>query len=133
MRNTISVALWCGALVLVAWPTSAQAASPLSWLGLGSDGAASSVRITPVASSSKSPSILSKMNAGTKKMVTSTKNTFTPKSKKKTVAKTGTMTVRKAKNAEQEKPGFFKSLFQPEEPEMPRTVNEWMSLKRVQP
>jgi hypothetical protein len=37
------------------------------------------------------------------------------------------------KSSKQEKPGFFKSLFQPEPPPPPKTIKEWMSLKRVQP
>jgi hypothetical protein len=37
------------------------------------------------------------------------------------------------KNSKQEKPGFFKSLFQPEPPPPPKTIKDWMSLERVQP
>jgi hypothetical protein len=32
-----------------------------------------------------------------------------------------------------EKPGFFKSLFTPEEPPPPQTVGEWMKLPRLDP
>jgi len=95
----------------------------LAWLALG----------VPLCAAEKpaSPSVLTKMSNTTKRAVNNTKNALTPK---KTVAKnTGATKTYKPKAVKEEKPGFFKSLFNPEPPPPPKTIKEWMSLKQIHP
>ena len=65
--------------------------------------------------------------------------TKTKKITEKSHSKVTTASSRKAKaqkNAArkkaktEEKPGWFKSLFKPEEPKAPQSIGEWMSLPR---
>ncbi len=66
------------------------------------------------------------------KVSDSTKRLFGAKKKSVTSGSGGTSVVQ-PKTTRSEKPGFFKSLFQPEPPPPPKTIKEWMSLKKVQP
>jgi hypothetical protein len=78
---------------------------------------------------SKSPSVVTKMSAGTRRLANNTKSMLTPKKP----ATRGTKVVQSSKKATDEKPGFFKSMFAPEPPPPPKTIKEWMSLKQVHP
>ena len=80
----------------------------------------------------KDSGMLSGVTAGPKKLLASTKKVFTT-SKKKTKASSATgrqaMHHRKA-DTPKEKPSFFKNWFKSEEPEPPKSVEEWMKLPR---
>src|SRR5262245_9199533 len=58
-----------------------------------------------------SPSVVSRMAGGTKRMVSNTTGMLTPK--KTMVKKSGTTAIQRAPLPRQEKQGFFKSLFHP--------------------
>jgi hypothetical protein len=75
--------------------------------------------------------LVKKMTGSTKRLVSNTTGMLTPK--KTTIKKSGTTAYYKAPLPPQEKPGFFKSLFQPEPPPVPKTIKEWMSLKQIHP
>jgi hypothetical protein len=111
------------------WTLATQAASPFGWLGF-SNGPTSAAR-----QPQPTPTVFNKMSAGTKRLVSNTKDALTPDKKptKKPTKKSGSTTVRKAKRPPAPKQGFFKQLFNPEPPPPPETVQEWMSLEQVYP
>jgi hypothetical protein len=116
------------AYLIVAAP-AAEAASPFSWFGFGKQPAAT--KTTNVSQSSHTPAVFARMAGGTRRMVTNTKNLFTPK--KQPVKRQGATTSHSAKKPEPPKQSFFKQLFHPEPPPPPKTVGEWMTLDQVHP
>jgi hypothetical protein len=93
----------------------------------------SSKQVTPMnvasTSTSKSPSLVTRMSDSTKRFASGTKNLFAPK---KSTSR-GVKSVQASKVAKDEKPGAFKSMFTPDPPPPPKTIKEWMSLKQVHP
>jgi hypothetical protein len=80
-------------------------------------------------STSKSPSLATKMSDGTKRLASGTKNLFTAKKP----TSRGMSHAQSSKFSRDEKPGLLKSMFNPEPPPPPKTIKEWMSLKQVHP
>jgi hypothetical protein len=124
------------ALVLFS-PLVAHAASQSTlgrWFGFGSDSSKSAAKTSNVPGKAgilKTPQVVTKMGSGTKRLVSNTTSMLTPK--KTTTRKSGTTGMERAKKPQEEKPGFFQSLFHPEPPPPPKTIKEWMSLKQIHP
>lgn len=83
------------------------------------------------APAAKGPSVLDKMNAGTKRLVDNTKKLFTPD--KPPVKKRGVTAVRRAQKPKPPQQSFFGRLFNPQPPPPPQTIDEWMSLDQLRP
>lgn len=116
-------------LLAVAAPTStmavtADAAGWPNWCPLGCNHDGSS-QITNVSDTGGTPTMMARMNAGTKRFVQKTKSLLTFDK----TANQGTAYVRPTKHKE---PGFFYKMFHPAPPPPPETVKEWMSLEQVQ-
>ena len=86
-------------------------------------------------------SMISTVAGAPKKLMSGTRSMLTPtkKTTEKSHSKVTTASSRKAKaqknaarkaGAAKQKPGWFKSLFTPEEPQAPQSIGEWMSLTR---
>lgn len=106
----------------------ANAASHSAWLPFSSGEKSS---IAAKSSGSSTTPIISSFSRGTKKLVSSPTSLLT--SKKQTAVRQSGTTGLQVSNPKQAKPGFFKSLFQSEPPPPPKTIKEWMKLKKVQP
>lgn len=128
----------CLALLMIA--LSAQGAtscagaellSPSTWFG-GSGKTTLSPKPGPKSSLLKAPPVVGKMTSGTKRLLTSPTSLF-KKTKPKQVKTSGVTKVTKAKRNESEREGFFKSIFNPEPPPPPRTIDEFMSLEQIHP
>jgi hypothetical protein len=102
----------------------------LLWVALDARGADSSTSDSGAQTSSK-PAVVTKVTDGTRRWVSNTKSMLMP-SKPAPVRKSGTTAIHK-KNANEDKPGFFKSWFAPKPPQTPRTIKEWMALKQPKP
>jgi len=122
------------AMSFAAAPAAAESSSMARWFSFGKGNAKSQAKTTNASGTSKSkgtPQVVTKMTDGTKRLVSNTANIFKPGTT--TTRRSGTTNVETAKKPEQEKQGFFKSIFNPEPPPPPKTVKEWMSLKQIHP
>ena len=86
----------------------------------------------PPKTSKAEPSTISKMGAGTKKFFTNIGDTLTfkkPAPPQKTMPSNPYIKPPK----EEPKPSFLTSLFPKEEPKKPKTANQWLDQKRLDP
>jgi len=94
--------------------------------------AADAIPIWETASShskKKDPSLLDKVGTGTKKFFSDTVDFLTFKKKPSTTKKTSYNPYA----PKQEEKGWWESTFGPKEAPPPKSLNEWMSLKRADP
>ena len=87
-----------------------------------------------VSAAGSKPSMMTNITNAPKRFVSSTKTLLSPKKSQSAPAKRSTASSRvSSKSNPPQSPGFFKSLFSPEEPPPPKTVGDWMKLKQVRP
>jgi hypothetical protein len=106
---------------------AAEAPSPLSQLRAKAGGATKTAKST----SSKKPTMLTKMTTAPKRLITGTKNLLTPK--KPPQKKTGVVAIRKAEKPQAPQQGWWGRTFNPKPTPPPSTVSEWMALEQVRP
>lgn len=112
--------------------TAAQAAGLPSWCPWGCGAKhTSAMPVVSVANrgAASSPAVITKINSGTKRLVSNTKNLLT--FNKPSAA--GTSSANYSTTRKPKEPGFFYKLFHPEPPLPPQTVKEWMSLEQIRP
>lgn len=105
-----------------------------AWPGFGGDTkpAAKTKKTSNTTGASKTPQVIKSITDAPKRLVSSTKSMLTPKSST-TAKRSGTTSGQSSKNSQDAKPGFFKSLLNPEPPPPPRTIQDWMKLKQIHP
>jgi hypothetical protein len=124
-----AISLLCLAAATLA--TTRAMAADSSWFSWPSNGNKQRNAAVKKTSQSSSGGVVSSLTSAPKKLVASTKNAFT--SQTTTSNARGTKVTQQSKNPKAQKQGFFKSMFNPDPPAPPQTINDWMRLKQIHP
>jgi hypothetical protein len=125
----VIAARWLLMTLMLAGTLTARASAE-GWPHFGKKEATRPTRATLVAArkpSAARPGVLESIGERTNKMLTGTKNFFTPKKKQ---PKSHDYLSYRPKD---QKPSFFQRLFQQQPPPAPETIDDWMALKHIHP